>query len=261
MKICICYFSGTGNTEYIAKRMAELFTGKNNIVSCRSIEKIKEFSNGDYDLLIIGGPIYSGNVPWKLLQCITKKIPPSPKNRNAIVYTTSAGLLNANGVKSISGRLKKKGYKIIANELFVMPRNYYFHNYLPMEDNYIKKLITDAEDKIRTLVQYVQDGEFLEEKFSKKGYSLLDFNARLFRLFSRFGGKNFSVNENCVRCMKCVRDCPQQNIRLKKNRIRYGSSCILCTRCIHNCPAHAIEYGGELYKQYRLADYLGNKKS
>lgn len=69
-------------------------------------------------------------------------------------------------------------------------------------------------------------------------------------------GKNFSADDNCIRCGLCVRQCPQNNIVLNKDGIIFKRNCMMCTKCIHNCPKNAILYKKEKYKQYRLNNYL-----
>lgn len=99
MKISIVYFSGTGNTRVIALGYAKSLTKEGNQVSVSSIESLTTLE--DHDLLIIGGPIYAGNMPDKLVNWVRKNVTQVTGNKKAIVFSTSAGLINANGTKSI----------------------------------------------------------------------------------------------------------------------------------------------------------------
>lgn len=254
MNIVIRYFSGTENTKYIAEQFSNKLLTNGDSVDIASMEE-KDIPE-KMDLLIIGGPIYAGNIPENLIKYILRKTPKTDKFTNAFVYTTSAGLLNANGVYSMASKLEKKGYKIIGMESFAMPRNFYFGRYEPMKEDYIKEMIENAKLKIDINAEKIIKNNFDKIEVKHKGILKLDLLEELFSVISRLMGKSFKVNENCIKCMKCVKNCPTKNISEKKGVFKYGMSCMMCTRCIHNCPAHAITFGKKLYDQYSLKRYL-----
>lgn len=252
MKAIIKFSSGTGNTRFIATELQKELVALGHEVECSDIETETSFK--EFDLLIVGGPIYAGNVPEKLIRYVLRKIPDSP-GTNAIVYSTSTGLLNAHGVLSISRKLDRKGYKVVSNERFLLPRNFYFGHYAPMEEDYCKTMFADARKQITRLANSIQRGDFSHPEIVSKGILSKDLFAELFSVMAKFMGKSLLANENCTLCMKCVNQCPQKNIRFKNNRIAFGFNCMMCTRCIHGCPAHAIEYAKKTYPQYRIANY------
>lgn len=255
MKVSIVYFSGSGNTEYIAKKLKDKLEKINlNVLSLdiNSETNLKE----DTDLLIIGGPIYAGNVPEKLIRWVIKNVPETKKNTKAIVYSTSAGLMNANGVHSLGAKLSKKGYDILSKETYVMPRNFYFGRYNENTEEEIKTMVKNVENQIEELVIDINNNALKEIEVKTKGILGKDLLAETFSIMAKFMGKNFSVDDDCIRCGLCVRQCPQNNIVLNENGIIFKRNCMMCTKCIHNCPKNAILYKKEKYKQYRLNNYL-----
>jgi len=86
MKIVITYFSGTGNTKAIALGYERALQDLGHHVICQSIETITEIPS--HDLLIIGGPIYAGNVPDELISWIRKTIKTCEPVKKAIGYTS-----------------------------------------------------------------------------------------------------------------------------------------------------------------------------
>jgi len=254
MKIVIKYFSGSGNTEFISRLLAEDLRKDGAAVDCSPITE--ETVWGELDLLIIGGPIYAGNCPEKLIRWVLRSVPVTATAK-AFVYTTSAGLLNAFGANALSTKLAKKGYTVIGNECFVLPRNFYFGSYEPTEEAYSKELFTKARERIAAVENLIHSKPQQAIQLEGKGVLGKDLFAELFSVMAPFMGKNYRANDNCTRCMKCIRNCPQQNISLKGSKIVFGFKCMMCTKCIHGCPAHAIEYKGTLYRQYRPADYVG----
>lgn len=49
--------------------------------------------------------------------------------------------------------------------------------------------------------------------------------------------------KKCVRCMKCINECPENNIQYKDSKFRFGKNCCGCFRCSFNCPEGAIHIG------------------
>lgn len=245
MNVSIIYFSGTGNTESIALGYARILTKAGNHVLISSIESITRLE--DHDLLIIGGPIYAGNMPDKLISWVRKNVPQVMSNKKAIVFSTSAGLINAHGVKSIGKKLVKKGYSIIDLPTFEMPRNFYIDKYEPTPELIQKQQFQNAAQMIIDSINKLDCPDSLEIKDSVLMNDLL---ADVFRIMAKSMGKNFKIDNTCIGCGKCQRDCPKQNINFKDKK--FSNKCMLCTRCIHNCPVNAIIYKNKKIKQYNV---------
>lgn len=243
MNITIVYFSGTGNTKAVANVYQQFFERLGHNVTLHSIEEKPLI--GDHDLLIVGGPIYAGNMPDELISWVRQNIPKT-KFARAIVYSTSAGLANANGVKSIGKKLSKKGYQIIDQLTLEMPRNFYIDKYDPTP-------LEKREEQFKNMVRLIRESiDNLNLKASidiKDSTITIDFFADLFRIMAKQMGKQFKINDNCVQCGICEKDCPKSNI--KHITKEYSNKCILCTRCIHNCPVNAISYKGKTIEQYK----------
>ena len=250
MKITMIHFSGTGNSKYIADYLGHKLIENNHNVDIYSIEQNPIISK-DTDLLIIGGPIYAGNVPEKLIRWVLRNVPES--NANCIVYSTSAGSLNANGVDSLAKKLSKKGYNVLAKETYVMPRNFYFGKYPKNTKDEVNEILTKVNEELDELVDKICLEVFEYKIFENKGVLVKDLLAETFSVMSRFMGKNFSVDDNCIKCGLCVKSCPQNNISFDQDKnIRFLNKCMLCARCIHKCPKNAINYKGKKYEQYSL---------
>ena len=51
---------------------------------------------------------------------------------------------------------------------------------------------------------------------------------------------SYTVNDNCIHCGICARSCPENNITVTKDRVKFADHCEVCYACLHNCPKHAI---------------------
>lgn len=244
MIVSIVYFSGTGNTKAIAECYKMLLSKKGHTVHMKSIEEIQSLA--DHDLLIIGGPIYAGNMPDELINWVRKHAK-NVNGKKAIVFSTSAGLLNANGITSIGKKLTKKGYNILNLIAFEMPRNFYIDRYEPTSEAVQKLQFENAAVKIVESLSCIDRPNPIKVDES---VIMIDLFADLFRIMAKFMGKSFQINDNCIGCGLCEKNCPKSNIKYKEKK--YMGQCMLCTRCIHNCPVNAISYKGKHVEQYKV---------
>jgi len=54
----------------------------------------------------------------------------------------------------------------------------------------------------------------------------------------------FTVDqEKCIRCGKCEKVCPVDNIKSTPPEWIHNGRCTCCLACYHYCPVHAINYG------------------
>ena len=66
----------------------------------------------------------------------------------------------------------------------------------------------------------------------------------LFSLTSRFRLVRRSVTDECVHCLKCVKECPVGAIPAEKPETYRQQDCITCLRCT-DCPPKAVSFGLE----------------
>ena len=107
MKICVLYFSRTGNTKYMAEKISKSLNVEVFDINSCNILQLEQF-----DLLIVGTPV-EGFRPSKEIIAFVKKIP-FVENKKAIVFCTYM-LWKARSLKSLGKQLKKKGYDIIGS--------------------------------------------------------------------------------------------------------------------------------------------------
>ena len=77
MKIMVCYFSNTGNTEKIARRIAEGLEGEE--VELLKIEDADPSTLKNYDLVLLGSGIYAGKLHKKVTDFMKKVLEYPPK--------------------------------------------------------------------------------------------------------------------------------------------------------------------------------------
>lgn len=233
-KACIYLFSGTGNTEMVARAFAEELRNKG--ISC-DVKRIEDNVDIEYyDYVGIAYPIHAFTAPENVLE-FASRLPIHPSK--VFFIKTGGEALFYNNYSS--GRLKEileqKGYDVISDYFYVMPYNMLYRHTQSMAD----KMWFTAQRKVNKDVE-----EFVQGNYTTvKDESMVSFIFRnIEQPFMGINGKAFKVNrENCVNCGACVAGCPRKNISIVDGRFVFGDSCIGCVRCSFNCPTNAINIG------------------
>lgn len=71
-------------------------------------------------------------------------------------------------------------------------------------------------------------------------------------LISKNSLNKLYVNDNCIACGSCERDCPAGCINSSESKID-NEMCLKCLKCINTCPKNAIEYGTEHKKEIKFS--------
>lgn len=64
-------------------------------------------------------------------------------------------------------------------------------------------------------------------------------------MFQKFmvSARRFHIDGDCNGCGICAKACPTANIAITPDGPRWGSKCTHCMACLHRCPRHIIEWG------------------
>lgn len=236
----VLYFSATGNTEYIAKELAERLNDE-------CINLLDRFKTQDHSVLyserpfIICAPVYVCEMPRFMSKYLKEQTFSGSKD----VYF----IFTSGGYCGISGQLakfmfKKKKMDYHGHAEFRMPRNYVANDAYPMlEEQEIRNRIRHSYNKLDSVASDIQAGRKLSARhiFLFETIVTLPFNP----IWSKYKlrAKDFYCTDKCIGCGKCAKLCPLNNIRLEDKKPCWGDSCSHCMACIGNCPTEAIEYG------------------
>lgn len=242
MRGTLFYFSGTGNTKWVADRIKYEFEKLGHCIDILNIENfdgdLKKIFN--YDYLIIGTPIYAEMHP-KIVDDFVKRIPKTDNEIKVMVYSTQGGSTSC-GAESISRVLSKKGYKVFIQENIKMINNYYFAvGKKPIKED-IEFILNEAEKKIKELVNnFIQEKKSINYISSSRVF-LGKIASKGFKKFLPKLSKNIMASKECTKCGLCVRNCPRGNITIENDRAVFHSNCMLCLRCIYICPNNVVNY-------------------
>ena len=67
----------------------------------------------------------------------------------------------------------------------------------------------------------------------------------------RFNGLFYKVEKDkCIKCMKCINNCPAHNISIIDGKFKFGYHCLMCQKCVMYCPKQAIKAG--MFNSWRV---------
>lgn len=234
----ILYFSGTGNSAYVAKRIGKEL--QDEVTDLFGKLKQRDFSEmKSRRPWVIVTPTYAWRIP-RILEEWLRRTKLSGSRRIYFVMTCGSCISNAEKyLKPLCRRKKLNDYGCFE---IVMPENYIALFRTPSREEALG-IIEKAERQIDQAVRVIQKGE----KFPPKTVSLPDrINSGIVNLLFYpllVHAKKFTVTDACVSCGKCTRVCPLNNVHMKNGRPVWGKSCTHCMACICRCPQEAIEYG------------------
>lgn len=256
MKAIIYVFTGTGNTL----RIAELY--KKNLSSYETeIYKIRMKRNSEYkksknhqkkfifepfpnpntaDLVGFAFPIHGFNPPKGVMD-FCKQLPIcTPQKSSFIIKVGGEGLhFNDYAGQKLMRVMEKRGYKFLSDRLYVMPYNMIFRHSPEMVKT--EWIYADAQARLhcKMLLEKKQTKVFLPRL---KSWFVPIF--RIEHIYAKVQGPFMSVNmKKCIQCMKCVKNCPMNNIRFENGKFKFGTNCALCVCCSFGCPKDAISIG------------------
>jgi flavodoxin/NAD-dependent dihydropyrimidine dehydrogenase PreA subunit len=261
MNSCIIfYFSGTGNTEFIAKKFQAALQAKGFDVKLEAIDLIKDKTDlNEYNLIGIGFPLYAWNLPLNVRNLIINFT--KVKGKDAFVFVTMGGPTALGALGITADLLKSQGFRVVSAEGIEMPSNdnILFDGDNPMSER-SQRMRQAATEKVKEIVNSIQSGKSKisgNNLFMKSLSRLTGFWInKIYRPYFHY--HKFWVDEKCLpECRMCEEFCPVGNIKkIDIQKVVFDRICILCARCINCCPVQAIQYGQSQKKQrFKDPDY------
>jgi len=247
MKTLTIYFSGTGNTKYVA----ELFSRKMD-AACYSIEADADFSAEvkRHDTIAVCYPIYGSRVPLIMREFVAKHMDDF-KGKKLIIFVTQL-VFSGDGARILTDLFPANHVNVIYAEHFSMPNN--ISNTFFLRQRSLKshaKKARKADRKMDRVCHDIRNG-----KVKLRGFSAFS------KLIGKVQGKPWQgdssntdpsegtmeyrakcgvkIDADCNACNICVKCCPMNNFENVQGIIMPKDNCTVCYRCINLCPKKAI---------------------
>ncbi len=257
-RILVLWYSQTGHTRRIGQLMAHVYQEMNFQVTASEIREFNPEKVGQYDVIIIGTPVFYYDTPLYVKEWIGKAahmtgIPvasfvtyggPEGDQHNAASNILKLSATQGGIPIGLNTYINMAAFPLSWSSVGVQD-----HRHLPNEETFEK-----VRNYARELIERVRKEEIYEvdKKLTLRRMSTT-FDLRF---WTKLAVKNHSIDkEKCIACGTCLKKCPVKAIDLEAPSVD-TKKCVLCFGCINNCPAEAIvmEYKGD--RLYGFKEFL-----
>lgn len=249
----ILYFSATGNSEYLAKKLSQLIDDEalDLFSYIKNKEQGKFFSKKPYVLVT---PTYSWRVPRFLSEYLQEsEFSGSDEVYLLMDYGDSCG----NAEKYIKKDLYAMNLKFKGLYGIQMPENYLMLFDLASDEKN-KNIISAADGELKKFAEFIKNKEELPSL--KSNFIGRIESSLVNKLFFKFivKDKKFYHTDACIKCGLCAKVCVLNNITYTDGYPKWNGNCTHCAACIAKCPVNAIEYGKKTIgkKRYLLSKLI-----
>jgi len=253
MRLSIFYFSGTGNTKWLAEQLSEKLNAKSHTADCYTIEKpVAELTEliksvlEQSDYIGFAFPLHGADAPGVIKEFFSLFVSVAAKSEKTsakLMILNTFGYVNGMGYFRLKKILKKCDMPISYYMNFRLPNNSEASNYKLLGENIPEKIKNSATSKIDNLIEALEKGR---KRIQGIGPHLLT-GIVIRKLLSekiKESYNNLKVDSSlCTKCMKCVKNCPTKSIKYSNDSFAFKSACDVCWRCIALCPEGAISTG------------------
>jgi len=247
MSILTIYFSGTGNTAFVAKEFARRMGGK-----CLSIEDDADFvaEIAASDTIAICYPIYGSRVPL-IMRRFAAKHTAELAGKKLVILVTQL-LFSGDGARVFTDMFPPGHFDVIYAEHIILPNNV---NNFPILRPTSKKSAAKQKLYAKSVIERVC-GDIGAGIVRRRGFT--DFarflgsvqgvmwqgknsNIEPSKLSMEHTGKSsVKISESCTACGLCAKKCPMKNLEVWDNTLVHKNNCTICYRCVNLCPHKAI---------------------
>jgi ferredoxin len=223
-----CYFTATGNSLYIAKRIG------GELLSIPQLMRQDRIVLSDEAIGIVC-PVYGGEMPRMVREFIDKAV--FRTNYFFFVYTygASQSFAKLNALDAVSAKGIRLSY---VNAVLMVD------NFLPgfeaqhQIDTAPEKGIEEQLEEIAHDIAERKQLSVTSNLLKRTGRKLI--HATMAKVvMNPKAAQKYIVNENCIRCGICAKVCPADNITVTDS-VHFSDHCEVCNACVHNCPKNAI---------------------
>lgn len=248
----VLYFSGTGNSQFVALRLAELIADDEVVSINRYLKAGKHASIRSERPLVFVAPTYC----WRMPKIVEQWIADTgfEGSQDAYFILTCGG--DCGNAAAYAEKLcAKKRLRYCGLAPVVMPENYLALFPTPDEAE-CQAIVERAIPQIGGLAEQIRAGKYFSKPSISLGGRLESgpVNPLFYAFFVH--DKGFSVSSRCVACGKCAARCPLNNIEMVEGKPTWRGNCTHCMACIGGCPAGAIAYKAKSKErnQYYIMD-------
>lgn len=249
----IFYFSGTGNTRWAAQEIAQTIGERLLYIPDEQRIGRHSFILEPNERIGFCFPTHGWQVPrivrdfirnlklnvdthfcWALTTC--------GDNMGEAMTILNRDLLACKGIR------RRSGEALQAESVFsvIMPESYVCLPFMKTDPKEKEAMKLDvARHQLSHIINLIKERRRGVEELDKGSTPRL-YSYVIGEYFNRkmVNDKKFTVDtDKCIRCGKCQKVCPVDNIQCTPPIWLHNGRCTSCLACYHYCPVHAINYG------------------
>lgn len=248
----IFYFSGTGNSYRVARGLSD------RLDNCElvRIDINEAIIDIDEDVVGVVFPLYYFGMP-RIVESFFKNYR-FKKDCYLFVIVTR-------GVP-FAGGARRQLLDNLTNKISYL-------QYMTMGDNFNIDFWDSSSVRVRESRNKKADmaiekiASLITNRKVKRGFVLVDYLWFITKYIPRYGynaylekmynsDNFFNIDSSsCIKCSKCVRSCPVNNVIIEDEVKWMHQNCQLCLACYHCCPVNAIQYNNGRFNTIGKGQY------
>lgn len=250
MKLCIRFYTGTGNTARAASVASGEFAAAGWTVDARPVTRGMDdpYSGlSGCDLLVVAFSALGFSASATMAAWL-KAIPRRVGGKSAVLCVCGSEIAKGayspgwggDAMFSAARILAGRGWSVSGVAEASYPVNW-TEMTNPPEERHLAGLLAKGDAASRQFAAALAAGgvpTFVVETAGRKAARIVAF---LFRLLGRRAlGALFVSDESCTSCGLCARSCPAAAIAMRGGLPAWTGRCDSCNRCINICPTRSI---------------------
>jgi len=234
----IRYFTGTGNSLLVARKLAERLDGATISPISRALGSHALPAENDAAAIGLVFPIYFDRMPRIVRTALAAMSVPA----GAYVFAvTTSGEVTGNALVAVDSLLRSRGSRLSYGANLALADNSIILR-TPAEETERRFAALDARlDEIADSIVARGTNDVAAQRSGRLA-AMGPVNELGFNML--YQAKHRLVDaEKCTRCGLCTRLCPVANISMDDTGVRIGSNCERCFACLNWCPQTAIRFG------------------
>lgn len=245
-KTTIFYYTGTGNSLWIARALAHGL-GNTELISMVDWDGKRHMIESQVIGLVF--PVHIWGVPRRVLEFLDE-LPGI--NVEYIFAVANNGGQVSNTLVQLAKAMQSKGLVLSTGWSVELPSNYipWGGPGSPEKQN---RLFAAARTRISYITQEILSrAEGQVEKGPLWQRIVFTWLYKISFPHVPEMSKNFWVDEKCNQCGICMKLCPSNNITLHDDKLTWQNNCEQCLACLQWCPPKALQYGKKTpaYQRY-----------
>lgn len=240
----IFYFTGTGNSLYVAQNIAEnQYDELISIAECMRNKRF-DFQLNEREKIGFSFPVYFWGMPTVVEEFLHKLNFTQYDNHYAYVVLNCGGNIG-NSDNMFKKIMREKGVEIKTVFSVFMPDNYILLMDLLTPEDKIQPLLAQTDKRLIAINEAIANQEPGNLKLHKGKMAWLQSTIMHTYYKNDRSTKPFHATDDCISCGLCAEICPCEAISLSEGKPVWRGKCTQCLGCLHRCPVKAVEYGNK----------------